>query len=245
MSSGALIGWLRKSRTDPVVALSNRELPVALRRHPTAKRMTLRLEPDGSAARLTVPRWTRTEDALEFARSRASWLEDQLARAPKPITVGPGTQIRFRGAQITVNWAPARRRAPALAGDVLRLGGPKERVPARVQRWLEDQAQSLMLDDLEEYCAKADCDLPQLHLSRARRRWGSCSSTGAVRINWRLVQAPDLVRRSVVAHEVAHLVHFDHSPQFHALLRRIFGSDLDAADRWLKDHGRALYAAFP
>ena len=43
-------------------------------------------------------------------------------------------------------------------------------------------------------------------------------STNRSRINWRLVMAPDPVRRSVVAHEVAHLVHFDHSPAFHALL---------------------------
>jgi hypothetical protein len=54
--------------------------------------------------------------------------------------------------------------------------------------------------------------------------------------------APDAVRRSVVAHEVAHLVHFDHSPRFHAFLERIFEGDIDAANRWLKAHGRGLYA---
>ena len=65
-----------------------------------------------------------------------------------------------------------------------------------------------------------------------------------MRINWRLVQAPDFVRRSVVAHEVAHLVHFDHSPAFHTLLARIYEADLAAADRWLKQQGRSLYASF-
>ena len=43
-------------------------------------------------------------------------------------------------------------------------------------------------------------------MSRAQRRWGSCSDRKAIRINWRLVQAPDFVRRSVVAHEVGHHV---------------------------------------
>jgi predicted metal-dependent hydrolase len=50
------------------------------------------------------------------------------------------------------------------------------------------------------------------------------------------------VRRSVVAHEVAHLVHFDHSARFHALLAEIYDGDLPAADAWLKRHGRSLYA---
>jgi hypothetical protein len=52
------------------------------------------------------------------------------------------------------------------------------------------------------------------------------------------------VRRSVVAHEVAHLVHFDHSPAFHALLDRLFEDDIEDANRWLSRHGRELYAAF-
>ena len=53
--------------------------------------------------------------------------------------------------------------------------------------------------------------------------------------------APAFVRRSVVAHEVAHLVHFDHSADFHAMLGRIFEGDIRAANRWLKREGRQLY----
>ena len=56
--------------------------------------------------------------------------------------------------------------------------------------------------------------------------------------------APDAVRRSVVAHEVAHLVHFDHSREFHALLARLFEGDVAEANRWLKAEGRSLYAWF-
>jgi len=81
-------------------------------------------------------------------------------------------------------------------------------------------------------------------LSNARRRWGSCAADGAIRINWRLIMAPDFVRRSVVAHEVAHLVHFNHSPAFHACLKGLFDGDLAAADSWLKREGRSLYQPF-
>jgi predicted metal-dependent hydrolase len=65
-----------------------------------------------------------------------------------------------------------------------------------------------------------------------------------VRLNWRLVMAPDDVRRSVVAHEVAHLVHFDHGMRFHALLGQIYEGEIAAANRWLKREGRSLYASF-
>ena len=65
-----------------------------------------------------------------------------------------------------------------------------------------------------------------------------------MRINWRLIQAPDFVRRSVVAHEVTHLVHFDHSPAFHQMLGDLYAGDIREADQWLKDKGRTLYSSF-
>ena len=112
--------------------------------------------------------------------------------------------------------------------------------------WTE--ALQLMGDDIAHYCERAGLVFPTLRLSRAQRRWGSCSGPRdrgrCIRVNWRLVQAPDLVRHSVVAHEVAHLVHFDHSPAFRALLGELFEADLAAADDWLRREGRGLYAAF-
>ena len=94
------------------------------------------------------------------------------------------------------------------------------------------------------YAARAGLEVPDFALSSARRRWGSCSSSGTVRLNWRLVQAPDAVRRSVVAHETAHRVHFDHSPRFHALLAELFEDDLGQAEAWLKANGPRLFSAF-
>jgi predicted metal-dependent hydrolase len=98
--------------------------------------------------------------------------------------------------------------------------------------------------DVADFAAAAGVADPRVLLSRAHRRWGSCTSGGVVRLNWRLVMAPDFVRRSVVAHEIAHLVHFDHGPAFHEFLDTIYDGDLRAANRWLKREGRTLYTPF-
>ncbi len=111
----------------------------------------------------------------------------------------------------------------------------------RLKKWLRTGAQPLMAADLVHYCSVAAVDAPPIRLSRAQRRWGSCSSSGTVRINWRLIMAPSAGRRSVVAHEVAHLTHMNHSPAFYGELDRIFEGDRKAADRWLKDHGMGLH----
>ena len=243
-----MIDWLRRENRNPSVSIGGREVPLAIRRHPRATRLTMRLAPDGSEVRITLPRWGRTSDALVFAHKRIDWLEGQLAAVPRADPPQPGGTVLYRGLPVMIAWEPCLSRRPSLADHRLSLGGPAETVPARVRRWLEAEARLLLGEDLAHYCTRAGVTEPRLRLSRAVRRWGSCSGPRGglrgIRVNWRLVQAPDAVRRSVVAHEVAHLVHFDHSPAFRAMLGELFEGDLKAADGWLKHHGRGLYAAF-
>lgn len=251
-----MFDWLR--RADPrakeapaprkiaarTIVVGERELPLVIRKLSRARRMTLRLAPDGSEARVSIPAWGRVGDAEAFARDRADWLAGQLANLPEPRTIAPGATLNLRGEALIIVWSEAARRKPVVKDGQLVIGGPRESLSRRLQRWLEAEALALLDSDLAHYCARAGHDLPRLSLSRAQRRWGSCASDGSIRMNWRLIMAPDFVRRSVVAHEVAHMTHFDHSPAFHAHLDTLFESEVNAANRWLKRYGRTLYAPF-
>jgi predicted metal-dependent hydrolase len=240
-----MIDWLRRNpREAPSLDLGGLSLPVVVRRHASAKRMTLRLSPDGSEVRVTIPQWGRSGDALAFAQARRDWLAAQLTGVARTQPVGDGATIRFRGDEVIVRHVPRAPRRPLLTEGAILLGGPEAALQQRLRRWLEAEARSLCAADLDHYCALVDKSPPRLMLSSAKRRWGSCATNGAIRINWRLVMAPDAVRRSVVAHEVAHLVHFDHSPRFHALLGVLFEGDIKAANQWLKREGRSLYLPF-
>jgi predicted metal-dependent hydrolase len=243
-----MIDWLRGASTertlDPAIDLGGLRLPIVLKRLHNARRLTLRLAPDGSEVRISLPAWAQAREAIAFAHSRKGWLADQLAKLPARTAPEPGGEVRYRGASLKVAWDARAPRRPAVDGDALRIGGPETGLELRIRRWLEAEALRLAEADMHDYCAAAGLDTVPMGLTRAQRRWGSCSDKSRIRINWRLVQAPDFVRRSVVAHEVAHLVHFDHSPAFHALLARIFEGEIDSADRWLKEHGRGLYASF-
>ena len=74
-----------------------------------------------------------------------------------------------------------------------------------------------------------------------RSRWGSCTHDGDLRYSWRLVMAPNHVRRATVAHEVAHLRHMDHGAGFHALVDELHDGDVAAARGWLRREGRGLH----
>ena len=248
-----MIDWLRRpvrQATPPrpiaprTMTVGGREMPLVIRRLAQARRMTLRLSPDASEVRVSIPRWGRVGDAEAFARERAEWLAMQLGRVPERATIAAGSTIPYRGEALEVSWLADAPRRPVLDDGMVVLGGPQESLQARLARWLEGEALRLMADDLAHYCARADKAVPRLALSRAQRRWGSCAADGSIRMNWRLVMAPDFVRRSVVAHEVAHMTHFDHSPAFHAHLAELYEGRIGDANRWLKREGRGLYRLF-
>lgn len=239
-----MINWLRGAHLEPEIELAGRTVPIVLRRLRHARRLTLRLAPDGNEVRITLPAWAESSEAIAFAHARSAWLESQLARLPERATPKPGGELRYRGDILRIDWQASARRSPAVRGATLHVGGPQAGLEGRLRRWLEAEALRLCEADMHEYCRAAELEPVPVGLTRAQRRWGSCSDKRRIRINWRLVQAPDFVRRSVVAHEVTHLVHFDHSPAFHSLLGRIYEHDIAAADRWLKEQGRSLYAAF-
>jgi predicted metal-dependent hydrolase len=245
MTNRTMLDWLKRDpREAPRIELAGRTLPVVIRRLAHARRLTLRLSPDGSEARVTMPRWGRTAEALAFARARADWLERQLAALPQTVAPSGGGTMAYRGRLLAIEHSPGGSRRVRLTDHAIAIGGPVETLGPRLRRWLTTEARRLLAEDLDHYCALAGLPVPRLALSNAQRRWGSCSAKGAVRINWRLVMAPDAVRRSVVAHEVAHLVHFDHSARFHGLLGDLYEHDIAEANRWLKREGRGLYAAF-
>jgi len=243
-----MIDWLRGEFQEPSVTIAGRSVPLAIRRNARATRLTMRLAPDGSAVRITLPPWCGTRHALAFAQARTLWLEQQLSIVPAAAPVMAGGTLPYRGRTLRIEWTERGARRPHLDGEALHCGGPEGALPRRVCAWLEEEALRLLTRDLAEYCARAARAAPELKLSRAQRRWGSCSVSKegprAIRINWRLVMAPDSIRRSVVAHEVAHLAHFDHSPAFHAHLAGLFEGEIAQADGWLRQHGRSLYAPF-
>ena len=90
------------------------------------------------------------------------------------------------------------------------------------------------------YAEAAGVSVRSVSVGDAGTRWGSCSSEGKIRFSWRLILAPPEVRRFVVAHEVAHLVHLDHSAKFKALEAKLYGPGLAEAKALLRRAGPRL-----
>jgi predicted metal-dependent hydrolase len=215
--------------------------PFEVVRHPTARRIRLSLDPASGRARLVVPKRAALKPALAWAQGKTEWIAQQRARLPQPRPFVPGMALTVADQVLTIGWQPGSRRRVEVDGDTLSLSGPLDTLPRRVETWLKRQALDLLTRETADYAAKAGVTVARVAIGDARGRWGSCAHDGAIRYSWRLILAPGWVRRATVAHEVAHRVHMNHAPVFHALVARLYGEDPTPARAWLRDHGAALH----
>lgn len=110
------------------------------------------------------------------------------------------------------------------------------------QRRLRARAKQELPVRLYELAAAVGLAVRKVTVREQKHRWGSCSSSGRISLNWRLVTMPDWVRDYVIYHELMHLRRMDHSPAFWALVEGVC-PDYQQARRWLRKHGHAPHAA--
>lgn len=225
----------------PQIVVGDDAWPVRLVHHARSRRYRLVFDAARAELRLTLPRRGSAAKALRWASEQQDWLAEQVGKAVIPVDIGPGAHVPLFGVERRILWDAALPRAVRLDGDVLMLGGPADSVGRRVERWLKAQALDLMAAESRTIAARAGLDIGRIGVGDPRSRWGSCTATGDLRYSWRLVMAPDHVRRATVAHEVAHLRHMDHGRAFHALVDELHDGDVAAARAWLRREGRGLH----
>lgn len=215
-------------------------LPIAIRIHPRARRLGLRLDGAGETLLLTCPPRSSRRAALDWAAGQRDWIEAQLAHAAPEQPLAPGAVIPVEGVETRLEWIANGPRAVAWGDGVLSCGGPREAFARRMEDWLRAKARDLLSADTTEVTRKAGVGVRQVSIGDAGTRWGSCSASGSIRFNWRLVLAPPEVRRWVVAHEVAHRLHMNHGPAFKAAEARLFDGEVAAARLLLRRLGPGL-----
>ncbi|HKT16238.1 MAG TPA: SprT family zinc-dependent metalloprotease [Allosphingosinicella sp.] len=214
---------------------------IVVKRSARAKAMRLRVDPRNRAILLIVPGRMSERRALAWAVGQRDWIEAALAEIPPPVAIVPGTQVPLYGRPHRLVWRPDQPRAVRIeAGDIV-TGGPAETLPARLLRWLRQHALARLDQETREFAGKAAVDVPRVGVGDPVSRWGSCSATGSIRYSWRLILAPEWVRRATVAHEVAHRVHLNHGAAFHALVAELLEHDPAPARRWLRNNGASLH----
>ena len=220
-------------------------VPARLSVNPRARRLSIRIDGRAGEAVLVAPSERRLGDVVAFARDKAGWMRQRLAARPESAPLAPDAVVSVFGRPTRLQatgGAGAARLVEAPDGPVILSGGDGEAFGRRVENLLKRLARQVLVERTEHHLRALGQRPVRVSITDARSRWGSCSPHNrTIRYSWRVIMAPPAVADYLAAHEVAHLVHADHSPAYWSVVERLVG-DHRPFRKWLREHGAALHA---
>lgn len=222
--------------------------PVEVRRHPGARRLTLRVSRTRRTVIVTLPSSCDLLEAGSFLHRNIDWVRDRLGDLPQPITFKDGILMPLRGEPHRLRLSGAthartgvvERRETDAAEPELHVAGHVEHAPRRFRDWLCAEARRDLEARVAWHTGRLGLRAKRITVRDQTSRWGSCSTTGALSFSWRLILAPPAILDYVAAHEVAHLAEMNHGPRFWALVEKAVPR-MDEARLWLRVYGMDLH----
>jgi hypothetical protein len=213
--------------------------------NPRARRLSIRIDGRAGEAVLIAPSERKLADVVAFARTKSAWMHERLAARPQGTPLEPGSVVDLFGRPtrlVATGGAGAARLTEDADGPVIASGGEGEAYARRVENLFKRVAREALQTRTDVHLRTLGQRPVKMSIADPKSRWGSCSPHNrSIRYSWRVVMAPPAVIDYLAAHEVAHLVHADHSPAYWAVVQRLIG-DHRPHRKWLRDHGAALHA---
>ena len=215
---------------------------VLLKRMPAARRITLRVRNATRDVVITLPKRASLAAAKDFAQRHAAWIAARLHRLPRAVPFTHGARFPLRGDDIQIEHVERLRGGIELISEtgILRVSCSAEHLSRRIHDYLKTEARKELETAVKTHCAALGYAPRKVTVRDTTSRWGSCSVSGALNFSWRLIMAPPFVLDYLAAHEVAHLVHMNHSDAFWNLTKKL-APRTDHAEAWLYANGSSLH----
>ncbi len=215
-------------------------LPVRLRRSSRAKRITLRVSAHREEPELVIPKRGTIKEGKAFAESRLDWLRRCLDERPSRVPFADGAEIPYMGRPCRVSHLVDGSGNVRREGEVILVPAPADGAARRLEAWLRREARREIGWRAEAKARAIGAEIARLTIRDSTSQWGSCTGRGRLSFSWRLIFAPDWVIDYVIAHEVAHIAHMNHSMRFWAQVDKLC-DHVEAAREWLRSEGTSLH----
>jgi predicted metal-dependent hydrolase len=226
------------SEADRTLSRVSRPIEYGVRRSDRARRVRVTVDP-ANGVEVVLPRRAPAREAAAAIRELRPWIERRLAELERTrsVVAARGNTVPYLGRTLRLVAQPGRTRAHRRGDEVLVPDGDRQ-LPA-LERFYRRAAQAEIAPRLDAACATVGASYSGLSIRSQKTRWASCSRSGTMSFNWRLLLAPEPVLDYVIWHEVCHLEVMDHSPRFWKLLGERC-PDYRQQLRWLRRHGATL-----
>lgn len=215
------------------------------------KTAAIRISEKGIEVR--VPHWVDDKWVNDWVAQRADWVQKNSLRLKTNLDkfclkVSQGAFFPLRGEEYPINWHLGGKNQVLLSEGQINIvlssrskKMEQERVRTCLQQWYKVHADEYLSARLSYWEKQMELVSNSLKVRDYKRRWGSCNAKGDITFNWRLILADDAIIDYVVIHELAHLVHLNHSKQFWQLVERYCKNWRVLRDELQKRNGWVLW----
>ncbi|WP_052046144.1 M48 family metallopeptidase [Candidatus Paracaedibacter symbiosus] len=221
------------------------DITVTVQRHAAAKTLRLRIDRLKKKPVVMAPKRLSLEKITAFVWQHQEWLITQLATFSKTNT--HASEILFQGKNYQLVFQSTSHKRLNVAFNheqqLICHNMDSDLIKVRLKPIFRREA----LQQLEKHCSdfatRLEVSFKGIQIKDYKSRWGSCRQDGLLSFSWRLILAPPFILEYVGAHEVAHLVHLNHSPDFWRVVAALFPQYKQARE-WLKQNGSTLFQHF-
>lgn len=222
-----------------IVKTQQGDVPVKVRHSPRAKR--LRLNSTEFGIILTVPPRAKQKVAENFIKSSTDWIDEAVRQMKVLKSLFDYANIRFEGKKLPIvqSDGPLAKKVEFQPHQIL-ADAPTPLLRRKlVEAALRRMARKVLAARTEHFSQIMGVKPTKIRIADQRTRWGSCSTLGTISYNWRLIMTPPDVLDYIVIHELAHLKHMDHSPEFWDFVK-LHRPNYREQEQWLDEIGPAL-----
>lgn len=212
-------------KLEGVLEIGPVRIPYRVRESQRAKRKRIVVEP--GSVELVLPAGASVVKGHEFMRAKRRWVFNKATKLgalkEREQTYLSGTKVRFRGRWLTLEVKAGRSKAGSVAYRsrfyvTLPRGVAKTVRPRIAKELLDAWTADKLIEDgrrfARQFAEKLGVEIGGVALVPMKRMWASCGKDGVIRLNPQLIELPRAVLEYVIAHEICHRVHRNHSPAF-------------------------------
>lgn len=211
------------------------------------RRKTMALAVGNGTVKVRMPARLALHHAERFIEQKQHWIKAKLAQNP-PIEdrlYRDGETLPFLGNLLTLRISPGNGKNQVRREDDNLFITSRQKLPSQsalkkqVTDWYKQQAGDYLSRRTNELAISSGLRPASVEVKTYKARWGSCTISGKVQLNWKLVMAPTAIIDYVIIHELCHLKQHNHSPAFWQLVGQ-FDSNFTRHRAWLKGNGQQL-----
>ncbi|GGY87276.1 hypothetical protein GCM10011613_35590 [Cellvibrio zantedeschiae] len=227
-------------------------VPFAFELVRSARRRSISIEIAKAQVVVRAPYFVAKAEIEKFVREKSLWVQQKLAQQEQQLSAVPsysfanGSSLPYLGGELSL----VVHKQPK--ADVVRYGAQllviltsRSRLPDEQQtkrlvcEWYQQQALAMLQAKTDAAAARLGVKHSGVTIKATRSKWGHCTAQGAIQYNWQILLAPESIVDYLVAHEVSHLLHHNHSPAFWAVVASLC-PDYKNRRAWLKTQGMQL-----